>query len=57
MSLFKEFYENGKLNAWVKENFICLNPEKEDVIRINDFRPISLTTSVYKIVAKCWLSA
>lgn len=50
--LFEQFFENGRLNACTQENFICLIQKKEDVVQVNDFRPISLTTSVYKIIAK-----
>ena len=52
LTLFNEFYENGRLNACVKENFICLIRKKEDAVRIKDFRPISLTTLIYKLFAK-----
>ena len=51
-SLFIEFYENGRLNACIKENIICLIKEKEDAIKVRDFRPISLTTLLYKLIAK-----
>lgn len=33
-------------------SFICLIPRKEKSIKIGDFRPISLVTSLYKILAK-----
>ena len=52
LTLFNEFYENGRLNACVKENFICLIKKKEDAIRVKDFSPISPTTLIYKLVAK-----
>ena len=52
LALFNEFYENGRFNACVKENFICLFKKKEDAVRVKDFRPISLTTLIYKLVAK-----
>lgn len=51
-SLFDEFYENGRLNSCVKENFICLIKKKEDATMVKHFRPISLTTLVYKVIAK-----
>lgn len=49
--MFEEFYENGKLNSCVRENYICLIQKKEDAILVKDFVPISLTTLVYKLVA------
>ncbi|KAA0038378.1 LINE-1 retrotransposable element ORF2 protein [Cucumis melo var. makuwa] len=54
-SLFKEFYANGKLNACIMENFICLIKKKEDDLEVKDCRPISLTTLTYKLVEKYWL--
>ena len=50
--MFNEFHLNGKLNACIKENFVCLIPKKEDSIHVKDYRPISLTTSMYKILSK-----
>lgn len=50
-SLFDDFYNNGKLNSCVKENFICLIKKKEDVLA-KDVTPVSLTTLTYKILAK-----
>ena len=51
-SLFEDFFDNEKLNACVKEDFICLIKKQEDVVRVRDFRPISLTNLAYKIVVK-----
>lgn len=51
-SFFEEIYDNGKLNLCVKENIICLIQKKEDAVLIKDFHPTSLTTLLYKIVAK-----
>lgn len=50
--LFEEFYRNGHVNSCLKENFIGLISKKEKVSKVKDYRPISLTTSVYKILAK-----
>ncbi|XP_073059743.1 uncharacterized protein [Primulina eburnea] len=33
-------------------DYICLIPKKQDATKSKDFRPISLTTSLYKILAK-----
>lgn len=41
MKLSPEFYENGKLNACIKENFICLIPKKEDAVSVKDFSPLA----------------
>lgn len=51
-NFFAEFYQNGKFNACIKEKFICLIQKKESAAFVKDFHPISLTTSVYKIITK-----
>lgn len=51
-ALFTELHENGKLNTWVQEKFICLIQRKEDAMLVKDFRPISLTILSYKVIAK-----
>ena len=51
-SLMSDFHRNGRLNACIQENFICLVQKKENVTLVKDFRPISLTTLAYKVVAK-----
>lgn len=43
-TLFKKFYKNGRLNACVLENFICLIQRKKNAVLIKDFTPISQTT-------------
>ena len=50
--VFKEFFERGILNRSVVETFVCLIPKKENENKVKEFRPISLITSVYKILAK-----
>ena len=51
-ALLKNFHNNGRLNACIKENFICLVQKKELALEMKDFRSISLTTLSYKVVAK-----
>lgn len=48
LEVFENFHEKGIIN----ETYMCLIPKKENSIKIKDFRPISLTTSLYKIVEK-----
>lgn len=36
----------------MNEIFECLIPQEEKVIKVKDFRPISLVRSMYKIIAK-----
>ena len=50
--VFKEFFERGILNKLVVETFVCLIPKKDNANKVKDFQPISLITSVYKILAK-----
>jgi len=52
IDILEKFFINGKLKSCVQENFICLIKKKEDAVLVKDFRPISLTTLSYKVVAK-----
>lgn len=52
MKVFEEFYEKGVLSGMVNETYICLILIKKESSRFRDFRPISLVSSIYKIVAK-----
>ncbi|CAL5438187.1 unnamed protein product [Camellia sinensis] len=48
----KEFQTNGKLVKGINSSFITLIPKKENPIGLSDYRPISLVSSIYKILAK-----
>ena len=52
LKVMEEFFEKGIINAVTNETFICLIPKKSDSLKVTDYRPISLVTSLYKIVAK-----
>ena len=52
MKVLDEFFQNGVMNAITNSTFICLIPKKEKSLKIRDFRPIILVSSLYKIVAK-----
>lgn len=52
LKVFFEFFERGVVNGCTNATFICLIPKKSESIKIKDFRPISLVTSLYKILAK-----
>ena len=52
MKVFREFFDDGVVNAKTNATFICLIPKKLNSISIRDFRPISLVTSLYKVLAK-----
>ncbi|RVW91479.1 Transposon TX1 uncharacterized 149 kDa protein [Vitis vinifera] len=50
--VFAEFHRSGIINQNTNASFIVLIPKKCLSKRILDFRPISLITSLYKIIAK-----
>lgn len=52
MRVFEEFFEGGVVNGIMNETYICLIPKKNDLLKIKDYRPISLVTSLYKVRAK-----
>ncbi|XP_057798040.1 uncharacterized protein LOC131014167 [Salvia miltiorrhiza] len=52
VQVLKEFHENGKIPKGGNASFIVLIPKKEGAGSLEDFRPISLITSLFKIVAK-----
>ena len=50
--LFAEFHRSGIINQSTNAFFIVLLPKKSLIKKISDFRPISLITSLYKIIVK-----
>ncbi|XP_071713597.1 uncharacterized protein [Rutidosis leptorrhynchoides] len=46
------FWEKGEISNGCNASFITLVPKKSDPIILNDFRPISLIGSYYKILTK-----
>ena len=50
--VFAEFHSSGIINQSTNAPFIVLLPKKSVTKKISDFRPISLITSLYKIIAK-----
>ena len=50
--MFVEFFLNGKIGICMNSTFISPILEKERSIKVKDFRPISLVTSIYKIITK-----
>ncbi|CAM8971565.1 unnamed protein product [Rhodiola kirilowii] len=49
----EEFSLNGRHTRGVNQTFIALIPKSNSPQTVEDFRPISLVTSLYKILAKC----
>ncbi|MCH90194.1 cysteine-rich receptor-like protein kinase [Trifolium medium] len=52
LRFISEFHRNGKLSKGLNATFIALIPKVDSPQRLNDFRPISLVGSLYKILAK-----
>ncbi|VVA41200.1 PREDICTED: RNA-directed DNA polymerase, partial [Prunus dulcis] len=52
MKVMADFFNCGIINAITNETFICLIPKKKESVKVSDFRPISLVTSLYKMVSK-----
>ncbi|RVX12865.1 LINE-1 retrotransposable element ORF2 protein [Vitis vinifera] len=52
VKVFAEFHRSGIINQSTNASFIVLLPKKSMSRRSSDFRPISLITSLYKIIAK-----
>ena len=51
---FREFHERGRFVKSLNATFMVLVPKKGGVEDLNDFRPISLVGSIYKLLAKVW---
>ena len=47
-----ECHRNGRLSKGINSTFIAFIPKVDNPHRLNDFRPISLVGSMYKILAK-----
>lgn len=52
MRVVNEFHENGRLMRGCNTSFIVMIPKKEGACGLNQFRPISLIGSLYKLIAK-----
>ncbi|KAJ9695822.1 hypothetical protein PVL29_011012 [Vitis rotundifolia] len=52
MRMFLEFHTNGIINQSTNATFMAIVPKKSQTLKISNYRPISLVTSLYKIIAK-----
>jgi len=52
MRFIIEFHWNGKLSRGINSTFIALIPKVESSQKLNEFQPISLVGSMYKILVK-----
>ena len=55
MRVFAEFHISGIINQSTNASFIVLLPQKNLTKKISNSRPISLITSLYKIIVKVLL--
>uniref|UniRef100_A0A2N9ELX8 Reverse transcriptase domain-containing protein n=1 Tax=Fagus sylvatica TaxID=28930 RepID=A0A2N9ELX8_FAGSY len=52
MGFFEEFHTHCKFEKSLNATFIALIPKKWDALNIRDYRPISLISSMYKLLSK-----
>jgi hypothetical protein len=52
MGVFQDFYTPSKFVKSINATFLALIPKKSRAVDHKDFRPISLVSGVYKIIAK-----
>ena len=52
LAMFEEFYHHSKFEKSLNATFIALIPKRNGASNIQNFRPISLVGSVYKILVK-----
>jgi hypothetical protein len=52
MRVFQDFHAHSKFVKSLNATFIALIPKKHWASDLKDFRPISLVSGVYKIIAK-----
>ena len=53
--MFLKFHTNGVINQSTNVTFIAMVPKKSQTLKISNYRPISLVTSLYKIIVKVLL--
>lgn len=56
LKVFEEFHELEEFYSHLTNTFIALIPKKSNATELKDFRPISLLSSVYKIIVKVLMS-
>jgi hypothetical protein len=52
IGVFQDFHTHNKFVKSINTTFLALIPKKSGVVDLKDFRPISLVSRVYKIIAK-----
>ena len=52
MAVLRAFHVSGSFEKSLNATFLALIPKKVGVVEVKDFRPISLVSGIYKILAK-----
>lgn len=52
MAVVEDFHSNGKLVRGLNTSFVVLIPKKDGSNKFEEFKPISLVGSIYKIISK-----
>lgn len=52
MRFLLEFHKNGRLTKWINNTLIALIPKVNSPERLDEYKPISLVGSMYKILGK-----
>lgn len=52
MNVSKDFFEISRFVKSLNSTFILMVPKKSEAEDLKDFRPITLTNSLYKLIAK-----
>ena len=52
LRVFQQFWNDGVVNRFIKRTYICLIPKKILSSKVLDYRPISLVSSLYKVISE-----
>ena len=50
--MFQQFWNDGVVKRFINETYICVIPKKILSSKVSDYRPISLVSSLYKVISK-----
>lgn len=49
----KNFFQNSSMLKEVNHTHLCLIPKEPNVERVEDYKPIALCNTSYKVIVKC----